>query len=134
MRRAGYSGNGAPWYSYSLLEEAPDKVEETRMATAKDLAAKVEHRMGYLSGMHDFARLDTHEVIREYARLARAFAPEDKAIEAMTQGLEERLQKDKQAWLTTIQARKWPGSLAGKDTEETAGMAFFENDPGWGNR
>jgi len=134
MRRAGYSGNGAPWYSYSLLQEAPDKVEETRMATAKDLAAKVEHRMGYLSGMHDFARLDTHEVIREYARLARAFAPEDKAIEAMTQGLEERLQKDKQAWLTTIQARKWPGSLAGKDTEETAGMAFFENDPGWGNR
>jgi len=134
MRRAGYSGSQAPWYSYSLLEEAPGKAEETRIATAKDLAAKVEHRMGYLSGMHDFARLDTHEVIREYARLARAFAPEDEAIEAMAQGLEERLQKDKQLWMEAIGARKWPGSLAGKDAEEKAGMAFFENDPGWGKR
>ncbi len=134
MRRAGYSGSGTPWHSYSLLEEAPGKVEETRIATAKDLAAKVEYRMGYLSEMHDFARLDTHEIIREYARLARAFAPEDEAIEAMAQGLEERLRKDKQAWVETIGARKWPGSVAGRTVEEKAGMVFFENDPGWGKR
>ena len=134
MRRAGYSGSQAPWYSYSLLEEAPGKVEETRMATAKDLAAKVEHRMEYLSGMHDFARLDTHHAIREYARLARAFAPENEAIEAMAQGLEERLRKDKQAWVETIGARKWPGSVMGRAVEEKAGMVFFKNDPGWGKR
>jgi len=134
MRRAGYSGSQAPWYSYSLLEQAPEKAEETRIATAKDLAAKVEHRMEYLSGMHDFARLDTHEIIREYARLAGAFAPEDPEIESLAEGLEERLRKDKQAWLETIRAREWPGSLPGRDAEEKAGMAFFENDPGWGKR
>ncbi|HOO63874.1 MAG TPA: hypothetical protein PK364_08120 [Synergistaceae bacterium] len=134
MRQADYHGGHTPWRFYALLEEVPGKVRETRIATGKDLAAKAEEQLGYLPDIHDFAREASHETIREYTRLAAAFAPEDPHIQAFAEELETRLQEDAAMLYAEVDKRKWPGSISGKDKEEKAGMAFFENDPGWGKR
>lgn len=134
VRALGYSGTRIPGTVYEEFSKGIDQVAKTRLAMGADLLRRAREDLDQLPKAHDFFRADRRDQIRAFAEVAARFDPASEPIREFRAGLEARLAEDVQAGRERIDARKWPGSVAGKKAEEEAGLAFFRQDADWGAR
>ena len=130
----GYSGTWRPGSLFEDFQEGIAHVAQTRKAMGADLLRRAQEDLDGLAAAHDFFRAERRARAQEFSELAARFDPDSADIRQFVAALSARFAEDDKAAQAQIDARKWPGSVAGKKAEEDAGMTFFREDPDWGAR
>jgi len=126
---AGYSSGSTPGYAWSQLTQGIQKAFETRKQMAEDLIGKVEEKIASLPRMSDFHRLEYHDTIREWVKMAVRYDQENSWVNEVSANLEAQLQKDKSDFFAKIDQRTWPGNSTGPEAE--AILKYFNESGDW---
>ena len=133
----GYSGQGRASYPYEELVKGVQNVHLTRTVMAEDLAGRVEDKLQNLPRLHDFSRLEQHDVIRQWLQMAQRFSPENPKVKEVSAGIEAMLTDDTASFKKRIVDRTWPknASKAPENADELvkAAMDYF-NQVNAGNK
>ncbi len=130
----GYTGNRRPGARYEEVVTGIDNLQKTRAATAGDLLRRAQEDLDDLPRAHDFFRAERRARARAFAEMAARYDGESGEIRQFLADLPARLDADIKAMNARIDARTWPGSIAGKRAEQEAGLDYFKKDSDWGAR
>ncbi|MBI4775186.1 MAG: hypothetical protein HY788_13605 [Deltaproteobacteria bacterium] len=125
----GYSGQGRAAFPYEELVKGVRNVRLTRTVMAEDLAKRVQDKLQNLPRLHDFNRLQQHDVIRQWLQMAQRFSPDHPMVKELTAGIEPKLADDTASFKQRIADRTWPknASNAPDNADELveAAMDYF---------
>jgi len=125
----GYSGQGRASYPYEELAKGVQNVRLTRTAIAEDLAKRLEDKLQNLPRLHDFNRLEQHDVIRQWLQMAQRFSPDHPKVKEASAVIEPKLADDTASFNQRIADRTWPknASSAPQNADELvkAAMGYF---------
>jgi len=96
-------------FAYTKLIEGIENVEKTRTAMADDLIRRAEDmKERTTKGIHDFARLDQHERIKQWGQMAARFDAENPRVLEFNEMVEAWVKADAQALNEKIDKAVFP--------------------------
>ena len=126
------TGNGQAGYPFEGIRDGIANVAKTREAMADDLVENAESAIQGLPSLHDLYRVNGHDNARGYLNLAKRFSPENTSVKELDKTIDKTLKTDLEAYVKKIEDKTWPGNTNCKESK--AGMTFFKEDIGWGQR
>ncbi len=125
-------------WDFDNFKKGVENVDKTRIAMAEDMVKKVVQKCEGLTSLHDFYRIEQHDLIKEWSATAEKFAADNEKVIEVKASLEKTLADDVVKLREKIAAKKWPEHAANapKDAKKLAKAAleWFKNAPGWGTK
>jgi len=120
-------------FPYIEIKEGIENVAKTRTVMADDLIRRAEEmKMRTTKGIHDFARLEQHDRIRAWGKMAARFDPGNPRVKAFNDGVDAWVKADAKALYAKIDKATFPkqASDAPKNAKELAreAKAFLQKE------
>ena len=96
-------------FPYTEISKGIENAKKTRTVMADDLIRRANDMKGHISkGIHDFARIDQHEKLREWGRTAAGFEAENPRVKEFNAGVDAWISEDLKALNTKIDKAIFP--------------------------
>lgn len=112
-KKAEEMGYSDPYYRasfpYTEILKGMENVRKTRTAMAEDLVRRATEMKSHTSkGIHDFARMEQYDELREWGRAATGFEGENPQVKEFNSGLEGWITEDMGAFNAKIDQAVFP--------------------------